>query len=246
MSLSAVEDHRQLAYSDIIGNTKRGALAEFIVAQAVGSTAEVRDAWAAYGLETPAGIRVEVKSSGYSQSWYQKRLSRPGVRHPKVAGVATRIWRIRWRESPAMGCLRVLLTCVPGGQDAAEPPGLGSMGVLRGGEERNRRAFGERKCLLLPQVRELSGAHAVDEIAEAVERAFGSRSSRIYGSWCMQVYAYERGSQVLSSRWGPAHRLRKPATMFSTFRPISSSVYDRLMPKATNPKNVHSVQNISI
>ena len=77
LASAAVEDYWQWAYSDIIGNTNRGALAEFIVAKAVSSTALVRDAWAAYDLKTATGIRVEVKSSAYLQSWYQKRLSRP-------------------------------------------------------------------------------------------------------------------------------------------------------------------------
>mgnify|MGYP001158629744 CR=1 FL=1 len=37
------------------------------------------------------------------------------------------------------------------------------------------RVFGERKYLLLSQVRELSRTYAVDEIAEAVEQLFDSR-----------------------------------------------------------------------
>ncbi len=62
--------------SDLVNNTTRGVLAEYIVARAVGaSTAEVRDPWAAFDLETPDGIKIEVKSAGYVQSWAQSRLS---------------------------------------------------------------------------------------------------------------------------------------------------------------------------
>ena len=57
-----------LAVADIVGNTNRGALAEFIVARAIGSEPAVRNDWAAYDLETPSGIKVEVKSSAYLQS----------------------------------------------------------------------------------------------------------------------------------------------------------------------------------
>ena len=71
-----LEDFWQWALSDLVNNTTRGALAEYIVAKAVGtSTAEVRDAWAAFDLETPDGITVEVKSSSYVQSWAQSSLS---------------------------------------------------------------------------------------------------------------------------------------------------------------------------
>ena len=61
-------DYWSWAYSDIVGNTTRGALAEFIVARAIGSEPAVRNDWAAYDLETPSGIKVEVKSSAYLQS----------------------------------------------------------------------------------------------------------------------------------------------------------------------------------
>ena len=71
-----LEDFRQWALSDLVNNTTRGVLAEYIVAKAVGtSTAEVRDAWAAFDLETPDGITIEVKSSSYMQSWAQSGLS---------------------------------------------------------------------------------------------------------------------------------------------------------------------------
>ena len=65
--LAAVDilDYWSWAYSDIVGNTNRGALAEFIVARAIGSEPRVRTDWAAYDLDTPSGIKVEVKSSAY-------------------------------------------------------------------------------------------------------------------------------------------------------------------------------------
>jgi hypothetical protein len=36
----------------------------------------VGDEWAAYDLETPSGIRIEVKSAAYLQAWHQERPSR--------------------------------------------------------------------------------------------------------------------------------------------------------------------------
>jgi hypothetical protein len=58
-----------------VGNSLRGLLAEYLVRAAVGSQVAVRVEWDAYDLETPAGIKVEVKTSGYLQSWDQKQLS---------------------------------------------------------------------------------------------------------------------------------------------------------------------------
>lgn len=66
----------QWSGSDLIGNTARGRLAEYIVARALGLAADgVRDEWAPYDLETRSGIKIEVKSAAYVQSWHQERLS---------------------------------------------------------------------------------------------------------------------------------------------------------------------------
>lgn len=62
--------------SDLLGNTERGRLAEYIVAMALGVDGGVRSGWEAYDLETPSGIRVEVKASAYVQTWGQKTLSK--------------------------------------------------------------------------------------------------------------------------------------------------------------------------
>jgi len=65
----------QWSASDLIGNAMRGILAEYIVASAVGKTEDHRTEWDAFDIETPEGIKVEVKSGAYIQSWSQKKLS---------------------------------------------------------------------------------------------------------------------------------------------------------------------------
>ena len=62
--------------SDLLGNALRGVLAEFIVASALGITERPREEWDAYDLITPSGLKVEVKSSAYLQSWQQTKLSK--------------------------------------------------------------------------------------------------------------------------------------------------------------------------
>jgi hypothetical protein len=36
----------------------------------------VREGWSAFDLETPAGIKLEIKTSAYLQSWFQNSLSK--------------------------------------------------------------------------------------------------------------------------------------------------------------------------
>lgn len=61
--------------SDLINNTTRGALAEFIVATSLGiDTTQAREDWAAFDLLYHQ-VKIEVKSSAYLQSWEQTKLS---------------------------------------------------------------------------------------------------------------------------------------------------------------------------
>jgi hypothetical protein len=89
----------QWSASDLVNNAARGVIAEYIVAHALGLVGSgVRNGWAAFDLETPSGIKVEVKSAAYVQSWYQKHLSSITFMTPK-----TRAWdadtNIQSRES---------------------------------------------------------------------------------------------------------------------------------------------------
>ena len=60
----------QWSMSDLVNNTTRGVLAEYVVAQALGvSTDAARDVWAPYDLVTKSEVKIEVKSSSYLQSW---------------------------------------------------------------------------------------------------------------------------------------------------------------------------------
>lgn len=69
-------DFWQWAYSDLIGNAERGGLAEYIVACALDVHNAGRISWDRFDLVTNEGISVEVKTSGYLQTWEQKTLSK--------------------------------------------------------------------------------------------------------------------------------------------------------------------------
>ena len=74
----------QWAYSDLIGNTERGIIAEYLVALACGIDVKPRISWDAYDMQLDNGIKIEVKSSGYLQTWKQKRYSKPMFNIPKT------------------------------------------------------------------------------------------------------------------------------------------------------------------
>lgn len=65
------------AFSDFVSNTARGILAEYIVARAVGiGDTDIRPEWAPFDVTTPEGIKIEVKSAAYIQSWQQNDYSK--------------------------------------------------------------------------------------------------------------------------------------------------------------------------
>jgi hypothetical protein len=75
----------QWSSSDLLSNSMRGVLAEYLVARALRPDGQgVREEWAAYDLITEGGIKVEIKSAGYLQSWHQEQLSRISFVVPKT------------------------------------------------------------------------------------------------------------------------------------------------------------------
>lgn len=71
-----VRDFWAWGFSDLRLNTTRGLLAQFLVARALGDERATDEGWGNFDVLTPEGIRVEVKSSAYVQSWRQDRPSR--------------------------------------------------------------------------------------------------------------------------------------------------------------------------
>jgi hypothetical protein len=65
----SVADCLNYTFGDLINNTNRGAVAEFIVAKALGINTDIpRKDWLDYDLNYN-GVKIEVKASGYIQSW---------------------------------------------------------------------------------------------------------------------------------------------------------------------------------
>lgn len=72
-----LSDYWSWAHSDIVGNAERGILAEYIVSTALGVNNGIRTEWDRYDLLSKNDVKIEVKSSGYIQTWAQKKLSSP-------------------------------------------------------------------------------------------------------------------------------------------------------------------------
>lgn len=66
----------QWSTSDLLTNTTRGILAEYIVATDLGIDETLRSDWEPYDLISKNGLKIEVKCSAYIQTWNQNKLSK--------------------------------------------------------------------------------------------------------------------------------------------------------------------------
>lgn len=62
--------------SNLLINTTRGVLAEFLVASSLGLVNEPRNNWNSYDIELKCGVKIEVKSAAKYQAWKQIKQSR--------------------------------------------------------------------------------------------------------------------------------------------------------------------------
>ena len=70
-----VIDYWKWSASNLLDNTSRGIVAEFLVAAALGLTHKPRIEWGSHDLELRPGVTIEVKSWAFYQSWRQKQRS---------------------------------------------------------------------------------------------------------------------------------------------------------------------------
>jgi hypothetical protein len=93
---ATVLDFWRWALGDLRMNNARGYLAEYLVARALDDPRPVRVEWGSYDVRAADGTRVEVKSTGYLQSWGQRRLSTPTWTFRSVR--ADKVWSDRRGE----------------------------------------------------------------------------------------------------------------------------------------------------
>jgi hypothetical protein len=85
-----VLDFWRWALGDLRMNTARGYLVEFLVAKALGDESPVRVEWGPHDVEAADGTRVEIKTTGYLQSWATKKVSTPSWTFKSVT--ADKVW----------------------------------------------------------------------------------------------------------------------------------------------------------
>lgn len=91
---ASVGEFWQWAYSDVMSNANRGRFAEYLVGLKLGIAGDrPRVEWAAADLEY-RGFWIEVKASGYWQSWPQRGPSaiQFGIAKTKLWDEATGLW----------------------------------------------------------------------------------------------------------------------------------------------------------
>jgi len=71
---ATVGDFWAWGFSDVLSNTARGVLAEFLVGSALGVVDGVRMEWDPFDL-LYEGAKIEIKSAAYVQRWFQKKHS---------------------------------------------------------------------------------------------------------------------------------------------------------------------------
>ncbi|MBT3194140.1 MAG: hypothetical protein HN341_16470 [Verrucomicrobia bacterium] len=115
-------EHRVLNFwrwssSELLGNTLRGVLAEYLVALDLGVADGFRTEWDAFDLQTSTGITVEVKSGAYVQTWHQDRPSKIsfGIAPTRAWDPTTGTYGTEYRRQA-----QVYVFCVLGEKDQAE------------------------------------------------------------------------------------------------------------------------------
>lgn len=74
-----VMDFWRWAFSDLIDNTQRGVMAEFLVYSSLKSEypfhrTQMRENWLPFDVTSPSGRKIEVKSAAYIQAWTPENI----------------------------------------------------------------------------------------------------------------------------------------------------------------------------
>ncbi|MDE7354642.1 MAG: hypothetical protein K2O06_16560 [Acetatifactor sp.] len=72
-----VMDFWRWAFSDLIDNTQRGVMAEFLVYSSLNRIVldtQMRENWLPFDMTSPSGRRIEVKSAAYIQAWTPENI----------------------------------------------------------------------------------------------------------------------------------------------------------------------------
>ena len=97
----AVTDFWEWYVSDLCENTTRGGFGEFLVARALDICDEDRIEWENYDLKAKDGTKIEVKTTGYVQTWHKaadKNSSPEWDVEPKEDSYGRQSGKRRWSD----------------------------------------------------------------------------------------------------------------------------------------------------
>jgi len=177
--LSTVQGFWRWAYSNVNDNASRGRFAEYLVCAALGCAQGTRTEWDPYDILWN-GIKVEVKSSAYLQTWAQRELSRISF------GIQpTRFWdpKTNTEDETARRQADVYVFCIENCMDqtAGNPNPLDlSQWEFRVISTRALNALGEQKTISLAQLEAMGAEYVADAfgLPGAVKRAAGVHVGR--------------------------------------------------------------------
>ena len=187
-----VLDYWRWANSDLLDNTARGVLAEFLVAHALERTIEPRREWGAFDVRTESGIKVEVKSAAYAQSWPQEFPSKITFN----IAPRTDAWdpdTNEWEsfEQPARTA-DVYVFCLLGQPDDPDPDPM----------DLDQWEFYVLATATLDRERPHQQTIALNPLKALVRRTTG-RNTTPYGKLAEVIYTVGRGSPIQPDR--PSH-----------------------------------------
>jgi len=165
-------DYWSWAYSDILTNTNRSIFAEYLVGAALGVLDVPRIEWDRYDFEYQS-VGIEVKSSAYVQSWYQKRPSKIQFDIAK---------KLRWDHTTntyipdyPCRCADCYVFCLFTGEEADHADVLETSRwkfyVLPTTTIEER--FGEQKSVALSRIEEVCGSISHGDLKGCIDSALG-------------------------------------------------------------------------
>ncbi|MFZ2272174.1 hypothetical protein ACTXOY_11295 [Corynebacterium variabile] len=161
------------AYSQTLDNALRGVLAEYLVGLALGGPdRDARVEWDPYDLTTPDGVKIEVKSTAYLQSWAQKRKSTLVFNIPETNAwdSATGSWGLSRARQSDMYVFCVFNAVEP---ETADPLDMTQWDFYVAPTSRVNAALGGQKTVVLSSLKSRVAPEKVTftGLADAVRRA---------------------------------------------------------------------------
>ena len=159
----------QWSSSDLVSNTTRGILAEYLVARALGAVlpGKIRDVWDSYDVDVDDGPRVEVKSAAFLQSWHQDRLSRITFKIPETRAWDKTTGKFR-EETHRQADVYVFALLAHTDQETLDPMDVSQWEFYVVPTATLDRQFPEQKSIGLSSLRKLTEPLAFRELKDAV------------------------------------------------------------------------------